>query len=90
MKTKLAWGLKFGVSSQIDHLIGISAHAPVHSMDTYTGMDTRKVLYLGYVKRGFTLGNSTPSLDEFAGSKSAVLLRNFHRSKIRLTSRTQV
>ncbi|GFT68484.1 hypothetical protein TNCV_2204051 [Trichonephila clavipes] len=38
-----------------------------------------------------TLGNSSPNLDEFAGSKSAMqlLLRNFHRSKIRLTSRTQ-
>ncbi|GFW51953.1 hypothetical protein TNCV_1188841 [Trichonephila clavipes] len=40
-------------------------------------------------KRGFTLVNSTPSLGEFAGSKSVVLLRNFLRSKIRLSSRTQ-
>ncbi|GFX31758.1 uncharacterized protein TNCV_170911 [Trichonephila clavipes] len=39
----------------------------------------------------FTLGNSTPSLGEFAGSKSTaqLLLRNFHGSKIRLTSRTK-
>ncbi|GFW86613.1 hypothetical protein TNCV_4333971 [Trichonephila clavipes] len=48
-----------------------------------------KVLYIGYVKRGFNLGNSLPSLGELAGSKSAVDLRNFYRSKIRLTSRTQ-
>ncbi|GFV86590.1 hypothetical protein TNCV_4184451 [Trichonephila clavipes] len=40
----------------------------------------------------FTLGNSTPSLGEFTGSKSAVqlLLRNFHGSKIHLTSRTKL
>ncbi|GFT62048.1 hypothetical protein TNCV_3812121 [Trichonephila clavipes] len=39
----------------------------------------------------FTLDNSTPSLGEFAGSKSTVqlLLRNFHGSKIRLTWRTK-
>ncbi|GFX82447.1 hypothetical protein TNCV_2871281 [Trichonephila clavipes] len=41
--------------------------------------------------RGFTLSNHKPSLGEFAGSKStmSLLIRKFHRSEIRLTSRTQ-
>ncbi|GFW77211.1 hypothetical protein TNCV_2726411 [Trichonephila clavipes] len=40
----------------------------------------------------FTLGNSTQSRGELAGSKSTVqlLLHDFHGSKIRLTSRTWV
>ncbi|GFX55189.1 hypothetical protein TNCV_1156461 [Trichonephila clavipes] len=41
MSTKLAWGFNTGgLTSQTNHLIGTSAHAPQYLMVTYTGMGT--------------------------------------------------